>query len=71
MKLKQLVQQNRKLAGISQHGLALMAGLQRSAIVNLENNIANPRFSTAIAILNALGYDVIARSANEEIELEP
>lgn len=62
----------RSAAGLSQHDLAVKAGLQPIHISRLERNKNDPYWSTVCAIADALGISVQElRDLPEEEETEP
>lgn len=52
-----LLRAARGRAGISQEALAARAGLDRSAVGQLERAVTAPRLSTAMRLASALGID--------------
>lgn len=55
-----MLQQTRKIKGLTQQQLADAVGVARASIAQYENGFSNPPISTAIAIAGALGTTVEA-----------
>lgn len=52
------LRQRRKQLGISQESLALMAGVDRSFVSQMERGIGNPSLQTMARLANTLDIDV-------------
>lgn len=52
------VAKKRRVAGLSQQGLANAAGLKQSAIARLESGKFTPQVDTLVRVLEPLGYTI-------------
>ena len=54
----QIIEEVRRLAGLTQSELALRAGTSQAAVARYENGISNPSTATLQRLTRAAGYEV-------------
>jgi HTH-type transcriptional regulator / antitoxin HipB len=70
MELKELIRTHRKRAGLSQNELAVLAGVGKTVIFDLEKGKETVQWRTVNAVLHALNIQITYQSPLKEYNAE-
>lgn len=69
LELGKAIKQRRKAIRLTQDGLAMLAGISRVLINEIENGKGNPRLDTLVSVLHVLGWQITIEPGQNRITI--